>query len=347
MPLREREEVQEMLRSVRVIIQAAGLPVLAAGGLLAQGPAGQAIWPEQIAGFIRMSAKPASPAERPLWDEYGLRDAEQATYTARGRRFEAVAYRLNDSTGAFAAFQWQRPPDARPSQAAELAVETRDGFLVAHGNYLFRFTGWKPAAADLTPLFQGLKNVDRAALPVLPKYLPAKGLVPNSERYVLGPVSLAKFDAAVPSAVAAFQFSAEGAVGTYRTRSVEFPLAIFSYPTPQIARQRLADFQKLPGAIANRSGSMVAVAVDPGDIEAARNLVSAVRFQGMITWNERVPTQRDNIGDLVVNTFILIGIIVTLFVGAGVAFGFLRRWIRVGKAEEPMILLHIEDRRWL
>jgi hypothetical protein len=323
----------------------AGIAALAAAAVLpAQAPA-QPIWPEQIAGFTRASAQPATPADRPLWDEYGLRDAEQATYTAGGRKFEAVAYRLNDSTGAFAAFQWQRPADARPSQAAALAVETREGVLVAHGNYLFRFMGWKPKAADLAPLLQGLKKVDHAALPVLPKYLPAQGLVPNSERYLLGPVSLGKFDAPVPPTVAAFQFSAEGAVGTYRTKGGEFPLAIFSYPTPQIARQRLAEFEKLPGAVANRSGSMVAVAVAPADVEAAKNLVSTVKFQGTITWNERVPTRRDNIGDLVVNAFILIGIILALFVGAGLAFGFLRRWIRVGNPEEPMILLHLEDRR--
>jgi hypothetical protein len=359
MPLREREEVQKMLRSLklgRAVSPAgvltkqgsaclAGVLAIAAAALAAPAPQQQAIWPEQLAGFTRVSVEPAAPADRALWDEYGLRDAEQARYAARGRKFEAVGYRLNDSTGAFAAFQWQRPADARPSQAAGLAVETRDGALVAYGNYLFRFTGWKPKPADLAAFFQGLKKVDRTALPVLPKYLPAAGLIPNSERYVLGPVSLEKFAGAVPAAVAAFQFGTEGAIGTYQTKGGAASLAIFSYPTPQIARQRLADFEKLPGAVANRSGSMVAVVVAPPDQEAARKLVGAVRFQGQITWNERVPNRRDNIGDLVVNAFILIGIILALFLAAGLIFGVLRRWIWVGKADEPMILLHIQDRR--
>jgi hypothetical protein len=182
-------------------------------------------------------------------------------------------------------------------------------------------------------------------LPILPKYLPAEGLIPNSERYVLGPVSLQKFAGSVPAAVAAFQFGTEGAIGTYQTKGGTSSLAIFSYPTPQIARQRLTDFEKLPGAVANRSGSMVAVVVAPADQEAAKKLVGKVRFQGQITWNERVPNRRDNIGDLVVNAFILIGIILSLFLAAGVIFGVLRRWIWVGKADEPMILLHIQDRR--
>jgi len=321
-----------------------GLLALAAAAALAAPPQ-QAIWPEQLAGFARVSAQAAAPADRALWDEYGLRDAEQARYTASGRRFEAVGYRLADSTGTFAAFQWQRPADARPSAAAALAVETRDGALVAHGNYLFRFTGWKPKATDLASFFQGLAKVDRAALPTLPHYLPQDGLIPNSERYVLGPVGLEKFAASVPAAAAAFQFGAEGEVATFRTKGGPSTMAIFSYPTPQIARQRLADFEKLPGAVAKRSGSLVAVMVAPADPEAAKRLLSAVNYQATITWNERVPTRRDNIGDLVVNAFVLIGILISLFLAAGIAFGFLRLWIRWGNPEEPIILLHIADRR--
>ena len=42
-------------------------------------------------------------------------------------------------------------------------------------------------------------------------------------------------------------------------------MAIFNYPTPQIAMQQVPDFEKLPGAMAKRSGPMVAVVLSPAD----------------------------------------------------------------------------------
>ena len=40
-------------------------------------------------------------------------------------------------------------------------------------------------------------------------------------------------------------------------------MLIFNYPTPNIARQQLAEFEKLSGAVAKRSGPMVAVVLSP------------------------------------------------------------------------------------
>ena len=41
--------------------------------------------------------------------------------------------------------------------------------------------------------------------------LPADGLIPNSERYILGPVSLDRFEPRIPPSVAAFHLGSRGA----------------------------------------------------------------------------------------------------------------------------------------
>jgi hypothetical protein len=279
-----------------------------------------------------------------MWGEYGLLQAEQAEYADCANRFQVEAYRFKDSTGAMAAFEWQRPVDGRPSKLAPLSVETASGALLVYHNYLLRFTRWKPAANDLPPFLEALRDVSQAPLPTLQDHLPAGNLVPGSERYVLGPVGLEKFESRVPPSVAAFHLGAEVCVAQYRTRSGPLKIAIFSYPTPQIARQRLAEFEKLPGAMAKRAGPLVTVILSPSDPDEAERLLSGVRYQANITMSERVPTLKDNVGDLLLNIFMLTGLLLAMCLVGGLVFGFLKGWLGWGSSREAMIVLHLDDR---
>lgn len=315
-----------------------------AAGLAA--PATAAIWPDQLGGAAKTAGKTVSVKDQALWSEYGLEHSEQAEYALgeKGeKKFTATGYRLHDPTGALGAFLWQRPADARPSQLASAAVETGDGVMLVYYNYLLQFAGWKPAVADLEPFLRELRPVNAAEFPR--SYLPASGLAPNSSRYILGPAALERFAPRIPPSVAAFHMGCEAEVGSYGTESGEISLAVFSYPTPQIAAMQLEAFRKLPGAMAKRSGPLVAAAIAPPDADAAERLLAQVRYQAVITEAEPMPTARDNIGNLILNIFILAGILIALFIVAGLVFGFLRASIWRGKVEEPMIMLHLDDRR--
>ena len=311
-------------------------------------PARSGIWPDQLGEFKRASAAPVAVTERALWDEYGLDQTERATYQAGTREFIATAWRLRDSTGAFAAFQWQRPAEARPTKLADLAVETEQATLVAYGNYLLHFSGWKPQVTDLAALVDRIPKLEKSPLPILAGYLPAQGLLPNSERYILGPASLDRFRPGIPPSVAAFHMGAEGHMGRFRAGSAEMDLLILSYPTPHIARDQLGAFQKLPGIMAKRAGPLVAVIVSPADPDAAERLLALVRYQAEVTMTEYVPTRRDNIGDLILNIFVLTGILLVFCAVAGVAYGgilaFSRRLRSVPGSDDPMIMLHLEER---
>ncbi len=314
-------------------------PALLVGAIACQA----AIWPDQLGGGVKTTTVPATVKDRPLWDEYGFETAEQAEYRAGTRKFTAIGYRLKDPTGAFGAFEWQRPASSRPSKLAEYAAETKDGVLLVYYNYLLQFTGWKPEKADLEPFLSQLRGVNAAAFPMT--YLPSAGLAPNSSRYILGPIALERFEPRIPPSVAAFHLGSEAEFASYASKAGPIGLAVFSYPTPQIAIQQLEAFRKLAGAVAKRSGPLVAVIMAPPDADAAERLLSAVRYQATVTEAERMPTPRDNIGNLIVNIFILAGIVIAIFIVSGLVFGFMRSWIRWGKTEDPMILLHLEDRR--
>ena len=313
--------------------------------ILLPGLASAAIWPDTFSDFHRISAAPAALSDQSVWDEYGLKDSETAVYEGGSAKFTATAWALQDPTGALAAFDWQRPAGSASSSLAALAAETSNSLLLVHGNYLLRFQGYKPTTPELDALIENLANVDDSALPTLPGYLPSSGLEPGSERYIAGPASLAKFDPGIPPSVAAFHLSAEAILGVFQSPKGNMTMAIFDYPTPQIAMQKVGEFQNLPGAVAKRSGPLVAVILSPADPDAAERLLSQVRYQVDITVNQRIPTRRDNIGDLIVNAFTLIGILLAFSFVAGLAVGGVRAALRRGRAggeEGGMITLHLD-----
>ncbi len=303
--------------------------------LLLPALAAAAVWPETIGAWKRASAGPAALSERALWDEYGFKEGETARYESAGKSITATAWRFQDSTGALGAFNWQ-------SAAAKNAA------LTLEGNWLLSFSGYRPTAEELKAVIAALPRMARTPPPTLPDYLPAKDLAPNSQRYILGPEALARFAPSIPPSVAAFHFGSEAALAQYRAPKGDLSLALFNYPTPQIAMQQVEAFHRVSGALAKRAGPMVAVVLPPADPDAAERLLSLIKYDAAITMSEYVPTQRDNIGNLIVNIFVLTGMLVAFAAVSGVAVGGLRAFLRRGfspQEPEPMITLHLEDRR--
>ena len=306
-----------------------------------------AIWPDVIGDWRRTAASQPVLADGSLWDEYGLQESETASYENGSARFTATAWRLQDSTGALAAYDWQRPGKSEPSKLAALAAETADSLVLVHGNYLLSFSGYKPTTSELDPIVESLRNIDTTALPTLAGYLPSRDLVPGSERYITGPVSLRKFSPGIPPSAAAFHLGAEAQLGVFHSSAGDMALTIFNYPTPQIAMLQAASLGKIPGADVKRSGPLVAVILSPPDPDAAERLLAQVRYRAEVTLDAHVPTLRDNIGNLVVTAFVLTGLLLAFCLISGLAVGgsrvFLRRF-RKGEEPEAMIALHLNRR---
>jgi hypothetical protein len=245
----------------------------------------------------------------------------------------------------------------------KLAAQTSDGVLFAYGNYLFQFTGSMPftygnhvfqfteimpPAADMDQFYAHLPGLEQSPLPALMTYLPADGLVPNSERYIVGPVSLSRFDPGIPPSVAAFHLGSEAQLGQYRTAKGLLTLAIFNYPTPGLARNQYEEFQKTPGVVARRIGDLVAVMVSPPDPDAAERVLAQVRYETNITWNQSIPQNPvPGVAKLILDIFMFTGILLLGALVAGIGFGGLRILARkMGNGEDPnaMITLHLGNK---
>ena len=334
MPLRQRKEVQEMLRKLVL--------------LLAVLPLGAAILPDKIGEFSKSDGNALPAADSALYQEFGFQAGEQAQYTGDGKRFMASAWRLRDSTGALALFEAQRPANAAPAKILALSARTPDGALFAYGNYVFQFEGAIPEQKDLELLYAQLPQLDQAPLPPLAGNLPQSELIPNSERYILGPVSLARFEPRIAPSLAAFHLGTEAQLARYRTPKGDLTLAIFSYPTPNLARERLEEFMKVPGTIAKRTGPLVGVVVQAPDADAAERVLSGVQYAGNLTLNEKVPVNQGLLMyKLFLNIFVLSALLIGLSIIVGIGFGgfrVLRRKLRKGVPEETFLILRIGDK---
>ena len=81
--------------------------------------------------------------------------------------------------------------------------------------------------------------------------------------------------------------------------------------------------------LVRRSGPLVAVVTGATGSDAAHALLNSVNYEAEVTWDEATSvSKRDNIGNLIVAVFSLIGILLLISVIFGVFFGGIRVLLR-------------------
>jgi len=317
-------------------------------------PTTSAILPQQFAGWqisgsAQMSKDPAvaDSVNAALLREYGFTDFESGTYTRDdGRKLTIRAARFADASGAYGAFTYYKMLQMLKETIETQGASLNERVLFYRGSVLVDAVFEKLSAmstAELRDLSDALPLPPGNArnLPVLPQYLPKLGYVKNTAKYVLGPVGLEKISSPLSAQLVDFSVGAEVALGTYQTEDGSATLMLISYPTPQIAAERLrqidaaresnAQRQGTPaiqnaGAIFDkRTGPMVVLAAGTISQAEARALLSAVNYEADVTWNENTYTGRkNNLGNLLLNVFLLCAILIAFSAVAGLAFGGIR-----------------------
>jgi len=304
------------------------------------------ILPPTIGNWTEGKTTPASVPDQKVWHEYGLEDSESAPYTSGAQKYTISAYRFADATGAYAAFEEIRPADSRPIDLIGLGAADANEEMVQAGNYLFVFSGYKPKPEEVNHVIAVVPHYAQSRVPNLKKYLPA-GAQPNSERYITGPDSLARFAPSIPPSTAAFHFNAEGEMASYGPPGKETTVVVFNYPTMEMARDRVAHFQEIAKAVVKRTGPLIAVALNPANADEAERLLSQVKYQAEITVPEHVPTLKDNPANLFLNILILCLVLAGFCVVSGVVVGGIRILVRRAGASgegDSMISLHLSGR---
>jgi hypothetical protein len=318
-------------------------------------PAETSVLPPQFAGWhvsgstkTSKDAAVADPVNAALLKEYGLTDFESGTYVRDdGRKIALKAIRFADASGAYGAFAYYKMPQMLTESIPDQGASLNERVLFYHGNILIDAVFDKlsaMSAAELRDLAAALPLPAGNArnLPILPQYLPKSGYVKNTAKYVLGPVGFEKISAPLSTPLVDFSnTSAEVALGNYQTADGIATLTLIEYPTPQLAAEHLrlidaaaqASAQGKAGnapAIAGpvftkRTGPMVVIAtgtISPGE---ARALLSAVNYEADVNWTENTfQGKKNNLANLLLNVFLLCGILIIFAGVAGLAFGGIR-----------------------
>jgi hypothetical protein len=254
--------------------------------------------------------------------EQGFETAERASYGP----FILTAFRFKDTTGAY---------------AASLGLPGK-----RVGNYLLECEGKCPE--NLEQLADtSLPHVSHTSIPTLDSHFPAQGLVQGSERYILGPVGLKADAPAIPPSAANFDFGTEGQIARYRNGVL---LAVFSFPTPSMARGQLPEFEKISGATAKRTGPLIAVAIGPQ--AASAKLLQTINYQGVVAENERPPDKPlelkpESAGQMIIAIITLAALVLGFCLLSGLAVGGVLRVARkfgYSAAEGSLTTLHLEGK---
>ncbi len=293
----------------------------------------------KISGKPQISKDPAAadPTNAAVLKEYGFTDFESATYARpEGRKLEISAIRFKDASGAYGAYTLYKLPEMLNEKIGDQGSSLNERVLFYRGNVLVRAVLDKTtamSAAELRELADDLPPIKGQAtnLPTLPTYLPKQSYVTNTAKYVLGPAGLASAGAPISADLVDFSRDAEVALGNYTTEYGTARLMIIAYPTPQIAADRLHAIEAARSAngatplMAKRTGPLVALVAGRYSESEGKSLLASVNYDAEVTWNQ--PThlsKKDNIGDLIINNFLLIAIIFGMAVVLGVAFGGFR-----------------------
>jgi Family of unknown function (DUF6599) len=357
------------------------LPATAAQPPAAAGPASANILPKQFGGWQRqgsgrLSSDPAvaDPANATVLKEFGFTGFESANYTREdGRKVALRAARFEDASGAYGSFTFYKQPEMLNEKIGDQASSLNNRVLFYRGNILIDAVFDKlsvMSAAELRELASTLQLPSGTALnlPSLPTYLPKQSYVKNTAKYVMGPVGLDRVGAPIPSQLVGFANGAEVVLGKYTASGGDAWLMLISYPTPQIAADRLrkideARQQPVAGGSAamlpdtgvifdKRTGPIVVIASGALSQSEAKSLLASINYDANVTWNENTSShEREDLFNLLINILILSAVLSGFALVGGVAFGGARILMRrffpergLGRGDElEFISLHLSD----
>ncbi|MFZ0478199.1 MAG: DUF6599 family protein [Terriglobales bacterium] len=316
----------------------------------------------------------ADAANAAVLQEYGFQRFEKAQFTRDdGRKLDVKTAVFEDASGAFGAFTFYRILEMNEEKIGGEGGSLGNRVLFFQGNVLVDAVFDKlsaMSAAELRELAGILPRPVGSAgtLPPLRNHLPTNGFKKNTEKYVMGPLTLDRMNAPLASSIVDFKSDTEVLIGKYAAQAGEATLMLIEYPTPQIAAEKLRQIDtahqvtaQQPGVASivdvgpffdKRSGPIVAIAAGPLSRREAQDLLGAVSYDADVTWNENTYlSKRNNLANLLFNGLVLCGIVIGLALVVGVGFGGVRILMkklfpgRVFDRPEEMeiISLHLDD----
>jgi len=328
------------------LLSVAAIPAAAQGVL----PPSFAGWtaPAPATSFSPANLGPLLATDASAFREYIVKSVEQRSYAQGPQTATITLYRLRDPSSAYGAYTFLRNDSLSDAGIGSYSSTSPDRALIVVGEMLLDVTvpakQARPADGDLKQLADLLdKKADHTPYPFIGDHLPEKGRVKDSERYVIGPLSLAHFVPLGTDDWMGYDYSAESILAKYQVAGGTETLIVTSYPTQQVAAMKFAGILRRftfdpPGDVkpgpnvlfGKRVSSYVAVVAGAPSRQAANKVLDLVGYESNVTWNEPHQSYTEpGIGSMIVEAFEGTGVIMIFAVAAGIGFGGLRVLIKI------------------
>jgi hypothetical protein len=274
--------------------------------------------------------------------EYGVKALELRTYQLGKTPMQVLVEPGLDAISAYGLLTFYQTPDMTPEKGLPLTVGDTNQTLMARGNNFIRFLHGKDfptSRNDFQALivFIGGSRLPKSTIMSLPSPMPSQGLVPGSEKYILGLEAAKRALPSFRSDLIGFEQGAQLQLGQYKTAQGASTLMSISYPTPQIARVRfgaLTNFLGLnrdqgEGSIyGRRHTSYVFLVLNAGNQRNASALMDEFDVTASVSWDQPSSPERSftlQVVHMILAILLLTAYLIGACVVAGVLFFLSRR----------------------
>jgi len=274
--------------------------------------------------------------------EYGVKTIVLRKYRLGSKQAEACLEEASDPTAAYGLWTFYRTEAMRPVKGIDFALVSPAGASMVRGRFYIQ--AWASPGSQVSEnelrallIYIGGTRPSNQDFASLPTSLPSAGLVPHSEKYLLGLEAARRILPNFRTDLIGFSQGAEAQVGSYALGPTRATILVLNYPTPQIARARFGAMQSMLGfnqekgresIYSRRTGSVVLVVLDAPGPRAAQALMDRFQVITNVSWNEPVPQREKFIIEVIrmVLAILLLAFIISGFaVGGGVLFFLTRR----------------------
>lgn len=302
-------------------------------------------------------------AKKAALEEANPQRSQVSDYYLNGRHMHVEAIEFADRTGAYSAYTLVKPPNMREGKdvGAQDSVGDNAVLFTDSASLVLAFPATNadfPALKALSgalPKAAGNKGID----PLLPSFVPSKGLVNGSIRYATGPATYSAQGGVLPANSIGWEKSAEAVTASYADKHGKETLTLLLYPTPTLAGAHQHAIERtmsgmgpsFANAKVRRELELVMLASGDFPADEAQKLVENIHMRQQLSFDKDVQpvfhTEVQKTASLLVNIAVLCGIGMAAAVLLGLFLGGGRAAIRVmrGKpaAVEPEFLsLHLD-----
>jgi hypothetical protein len=321
-------------------------------------------WKTAPAGSGAAGAISLATVSKQALEECGPVRSAVADYALNGKTIHVEAVQFGDRTGAYSAYTLVRRPGMDTGTALGQFDSVGEGVvLFTAGSSVVLVSGATAAdIAGLKPLAAGLPKVfgSKDMAPLLPATVPAKGLVPGSLRYALGPATYMAEGGVLPAASLGWDNSAEAVTADYADKRGKETLTLLLYPTPTIAGRYARQIEtaapqmgpKFAGAKVRRELEITMLAEGTFSADEAQRLLENIHMKQQVSFDKDMvfsltPHEQVMQGvSLFKSIFILGGVLMLTALVIGIFLGGGRALYRMARgkpaaAEVEFLSLHL------